>query len=196
MTQAVGNRSGSIWRRWDLHLHAPGTKLSSAFGDAGDEEVWGRYLDALSDSPVEVFGITDYFCCDTYFEVERRFRQRHSDSPKVFFPNLELRLSESISSDGSHPNIHVLFDNTPEYCDADKIRRLLTNLETQSIDDANAKTRCCDLHSAAQIEAATVSLDGLLGALHSTFGHAKPYLLAFPANNDGSDQRTATHRER
>lgn len=185
MAQLPENKAGSVWRRWDLHLHAPGTKLSNAFGDAEEEEVWGSYLDALENSPVQVFGITDYFSCDTYFEVARRFQKRHPHSTKIFFPNLELRLSESISKDGSHPNIHVLFDNNPDCCDRDKIGRLLTNLETQSVDDANAKTRCCDLQSAAQIEAATVSLDGLLGALIDTFGDAKPYLLAFPANNDG-----------
>src|SRR5690606_18011497 len=140
MAHSGYSRSGSIWRRWDLHIHAPGTRLSDAFGDATDAEVWKRCLDALNESPVQVFGITDYFCCDTYFEVDRRFRHRHPDSSKVVFPNRELRLSESISKDGSHPNIHVLFDNKPDFCDANKIRRFLVNLETQSVDDANTRS--------------------------------------------------------
>lgn len=178
-------KTGSIWRRWDLHLHAPGTKLSNGFGNPTDDNIWNRYLDALEASAVQVFGITDYFSCDTYFDVQRRFRERFPNSQKAFFANLELRLSESISKDGSHPNIHVLFDNDPEHCDEAKIRRLLTNLETQSVDDANAKTRCSDLTTATQFEAATVTLDGLLDALRDTFGEAKPFLLAFPANNDG-----------
>jgi predicted ATPase len=183
MPSSNDNKSGSTWRRWDLHLHAPGTKLSNSFGDAGDEAVWDRYLEVLETSAVQVFGITDYFSCDTYFEVDRRFRDRYPQSGKSFFANLELRLSESISKSGSHPHIHILFDNDPAVLA--KIPRLLTNLETQSVDDANAKTRCADLTTPAQMEAATVSLDGLLEALTKTFGDTKPYLLGFPANNDG-----------
>lgn len=176
--------TGSIWRRWDLHLHAPGTKLSNAYGDVNDD-TWRRFIDALEESPVNVFGITDYFSGDTYFELVRRYSEKHPNSDKVFFLNIEFRLSESISKDGSHPNIHVIFDNNTDACGQDKITRFLTNLETQSIDNANAKTRCSDLKETADFAAATVSLDNLLKALRDTFGDNKPYLLAFPANNDG-----------
>lgn len=185
MTDTIETRAGSIWRRWDLHIHAPGTKLSNAFGDSEDDGVWEQYIDVLEDSPVQVFGITDYFCCDTYFKFIKRFRDRKPESRKIFFPNLELRLSQSISADGSHPNIHVIFDNNPELCSLDKLTRFLTNLETQSINDENARCRCADLRTKADFESATVSLDDLLGALKKTFGDGQPYLIAFPANNDG-----------
>lgn len=176
---------GSLWRRWDLHLHAPGTKLNNAFGDPADEAVWDRYLEALENSPVMVFGITDYFCCDTYFEVERRFRARYPESERIFLPNLELRLSESISKDGGHPHIHVIFDMGDGLCNPEKIARFLTNLETQNIDNADAKLRCTDLKTQDDFAAATVSLDALKSALSATFGETRPYLIAFPANNDG-----------
>lgn len=176
---------GSLWRRWDLHLHAPGTKLNNAFGDPADEAVWGRYLDALENSPVTVFGITDYFCCDTFFEVERRYHAKYPHSERIFLPNLELRLSESISKDRGHPHIHVIFEMGDGLCDQDKIVRFLTNLETQNIDNADTKLRCTDLKTEADFAAATVSLDALKAALSATFGEARPYLVAFPANNDG-----------
>lgn len=185
MKQLIENPSGSLWRRWDLHLHAPGTKLNNAFGDAGDEIVWDRYLEGLKNSPVKVFGITDYFCCDTFFEVERRYRVKYPDSKRVFLPNLEVRLSESISKDGGHPHIHVIFEMREGLCDQDKIARFLTNLETQNIDDADTKLRCADLNAVADFAAATVSLDALKKALSDTFGETRPYLIAFPANNDG-----------
>lgn len=185
MKSIAQNAMGSIWRRWDLHLHAPGTKLSNAFGDPSDESIWDRYLEVLNDSPVSVFGITDYFCCDTFFEVNRRFSEKYPDSDKVFLPNLELRLSESISKNGSHPHIHVLFDLGSELCDQDKITRFLTNLKTQNSDDTDAALRCIDLRTAGDFEAASVSLDALNAALSDTFGESEPYLVAFPANNDG-----------
>lgn len=176
---------GSLWRRWDLHLHAPGTKLNNAFGDPADEAVWDRYLKALEDSPITVFGITDYFCCDTFFEVERRYRAKYPNSERIFLPNLELRLSENISKDGGHPHIHVIFGMGERLCDQAKIARFLTNLETQNIDNADTKLRCIDLKTEADFAAATVSLDALKKTLIATFGETRPYLIAFPANNDG-----------
>ena len=59
---------GSTWKRWDLHLHAPGTKLSDSYGGAIDETL-KRYVDELEASDVEAFGITDYFSFDSYFAV-------------------------------------------------------------------------------------------------------------------------------
>jgi len=184
-TAVVNNPCGSLWRRWDLHIHTPGTKLSDAFGDNASDEVWNRYIDALEESPVQVFGITDYFSCNAYFELLQRFQERKPDSTKIFFPNIEFRLSESISKDGSHPNIHVIFDNAEDISNDEVLSRFLTNMETQTINDANAKTRCSDLKVQADYEAATVSLDSLTKALKDTFGNIKPYLIAFPANNDG-----------
>lgn len=185
MTNPLACNAGSLWRRWDLHLHTPGTKLSNGFGDRNDDGVWNEYIDQLESSLVQAFGVTDYFSCDTYFELIERYKARKPDSTKVFFPNIELRLAESISADGSHPHIHVIFDNDPATCGKDKLARFLSDLHTQSIDDENAKGRCCDLKSEADFAAATVTLDDLLKALAETFGDARPYLLAFPANNDG-----------
>ena len=185
MSNITDTQSGSIWRRWDLHIHAPGTKLSNGYGDPQDDAVWNRYIDLLESSPVQVFGITDYFCCDTYFSLIDRYSARHPNSTKVFFPNVELRLSQSISADGGLPHIHLLFDNDPAVANQDKVQRFFTNLSTQSVNDDNARTRCTDLKSRSDFEAATVSLDDLLKALGETFGDSKPYLIAFPANNDG-----------
>ncbi|WP_432256240.1 TrlF family AAA-like ATPase [Limimaricola sp. AA108-03] len=175
---------GSLWRRWDLHIHAPGTKLNNAYGRV-DEETWEKFIDKLEESPVSVFGVTDYFSCDNYYEFKRRYEERFPQTEKVFFPNIEFRLSESISKDGSHPDIHVIFDNDEGKAPREKIERFLINLEIQDVDHASAKVRCIDLEGEAQFTAATVTLDGLTKALAETFGSEKPYLLAFPANNNG-----------
>lgn len=184
MTVLTESRIGSLWRRWDLHIHAPGTKLSNGFG-GDDDAIWDRYIDALEVSPVQVFGITDYFSADTYFELLRRYPQRKPDSVKVFFPNIEFRLSESISADGSLPHIHIIFDNDPVKCGREKIERFLSELQTQTVDGEQVRPRCSDLKTAAQFAAATISLTDLTKALDDTFGDARPYRIAFPANNDG-----------
>lgn len=184
MIDSLASKRGSLWRRWNLHLHAPGTKLSNSYGNP-DEELWRRYIDAIEESPVTVFGITDYFCCDGYFELVRRFRERKPASQKIFFANLELRLSESISADGTLPHIHVIFDNAETISCEEKIGRFLTDLNTQSINDDSVRKRCADLVTTADFKSATVSLDQLEDALSKTFGESKPYLIGFPANNNG-----------
>ena len=52
------NNAGSIWRRWDPHIHTPGTVLNDQFGD---EEAWEDFLQRIEESNplIEVLGITD-----------------------------------------------------------------------------------------------------------------------------------------
>lgn len=176
---------GSLWRRWDLHLHTPITRLSNAYENAGTDATWDSYIDFLEASPVHAFGVTEYFGVDAFFEVARRYKAKYPASSKVLFPNIELRLSESISRTGNHPHLHIIFDNDPKTSNPETLKRFCTHLETQSSDDSDVCIRCVDLDTSAKIMAATVSLDQVLDALKETFGTARPYLLAFPANNDG-----------
>ena len=82
---------GSEWRKWDLHVHAPGAKLNDGYIAPPD---WDQYCKVIEESDVEAIGIADYFSLDSYFEFCKQHRQRYPDSQKVFFPNLELRLNQ------------------------------------------------------------------------------------------------------
>lgn len=84
---------GSEWRKWDLHLHAPGTRLSDGYKPLD----WDRYCSTLESSDVAVFGITDYFCFNGYREVKREHAARNPESKKLLLPNLELRLNEAVN---------------------------------------------------------------------------------------------------
>ncbi len=176
---------GSLWRRWDLHLHTPDTRLSNAYDGAGSDAAWDKYIDALEASPVQAFGITEYFGSDAYFKLLDKYRAKYPNSNKVFFANIELRLAESISANGGHPHLHVVFDNDQSICGPEILKRFCTNLRTQALDGSDVRLKCIDLDTEAKIQSATVSLDDILSALQETFGAAKPYLLIFPANNDG-----------
>jgi hypothetical protein len=80
---------GSLWHRWDPHLHAPGTLLNDQFG--GD---WEAYLGRIeqSDPRIEALGVTDYFCVETYKEVRRRQAAGRLTDVRFLFPNVELRI--------------------------------------------------------------------------------------------------------
>jgi len=184
------SRKGSEWRRWDLHVHTPETKLSDSFGD--DETVWDRYIDILEDSSVQAFGITDYFSSDGYFNLIERYRKKHPNSNKVFFLNIEFRLVEAISSNSSSPHMHVIFDNEENVCSKSRIDEFLFNLKTSGETENGVPIPCADLKTKNQFSEASISLEGLQYALNETFGEDKPYLLAFPAKNDGVKSTDST----
>lgn len=51
--------AGSEWRKWDLHVHAPGTALNNGYGAAKDE-AWEEFCQVIESSDVAVIGIADY----------------------------------------------------------------------------------------------------------------------------------------
>ena len=175
--------NGSQWRRWDLHVHAPGTKLSNAYNCKYD--VWDKFISELEKSPVTVFGITDYFSADGYFNLKQKYFKKYPDTQKIFFPNIEFRLSETISNSGDNPHIHIIFDYDENNCNEEKIRNFLVNVKTSVTNNNNAKLSCSELTSEKHYKSATVSLNELTNKLSDIFGYSKPYLIVFPANNNG-----------
>ena len=56
---------GSEWRRWEPHIHAPGTVMNNQFSGPN---AWGDYLTALEQATpvIEAVAVTDYYVTDTY----------------------------------------------------------------------------------------------------------------------------------
>lgn len=186
---------GSEWRKWDLHVHAPGTRLNNQYGKPS-EDTWERFCSYLEESDVAVIGITDYFTCDAFFEFRKEHRARHPRSRKVFLPNLELRLNEAVNNPGEHVHVHLLFrpDVTKEAVNA-----LLSSLETECTDKDQRVVRCSDLRSEREIASATVSRHNIRKAILATFGESTPsdhVLVLVPAGNDGIDIESGKLRNR
>lgn len=172
---------GSTWKRWDLHLHAPGTKLSDSYGGATDETL-KRYVGELEASDVQAFGITDYFSFDSYFAVSVAYGKHHPKGGKFFVPNIEFRLTETVSSDGRNVHTHVLID--PVIGTRDKLTTLLGDLYTHKTRDG-VRLRCRELASKEDHEQATVSITDLKSALADVFPDETAYIIVTAANNDG-----------
>lgn len=173
--------NGSNWQRWDLHIHAPGTKLSDAFGEPSEENI-KKYVEELQASDVQAFGITDYFSFDSYFTVLKSYKSNFPDGAKAFFLNIEFRLTETISSDGRNVHTHVLFD--PDIATEAKLGTLLSDLHTHMTRNG-ARVRCNELKCDADHKQATVSIMELKSALTRVFPDDSAYLIITAANNDG-----------
>ena len=122
---------GSIWRRWDPHIHAPGTTLNDQFGGA---DAWETYLSAIeaSDPKIEALGVTDYYLLDTYRAVLQHKTNGRLADVTTILPNIELRLTTRAAN--GFVNIHLLIDPTEED-HLEETERFLARLEFEAHGD-------------------------------------------------------------
>lgn len=103
---------GSLWRRWDLHIHTPGTKKNDQFSGNTIDEKWQKYIENINNSKEEiaVIGVTDYFSIDNYFTFLEKVKNGEiTKNFDLIVPNVELRMSP-ITGSGKAINIHCLFN--------------------------------------------------------------------------------------
>lgn len=107
---------GSEWRKWDLHIHTPGTAKNDQYGNS--EDVWNQYIDALEKSDVTVFGITDYFSINNYIKVKEYQKQGRLNG-KYILPNIEMRIYP-VTDSKKLINIHAIFDPSLDVADIER----------------------------------------------------------------------------
>ena len=100
----TNNPVGSIWHRWDPHIHIPGT-LKNDFKKGTLDEFIQKVN--TSSPPIKALGITDYCVLDSYEKVLPIFRDGKLPNVKLLFPNIELRFAVSAGG-GSPINFHLL----------------------------------------------------------------------------------------
>lgn len=123
---------GSEWRRWDPHIHAPGTVLNNQFGASNS---WDSYLSAIeSASPmIEAIGVTDYYVTETYEELLQHRAAGRLPNVKLVFPNIELRLD--VRAQSGFVNLHLLV--CPDETDhLDQARRFLSRIRFDAYSDS------------------------------------------------------------
>ncbi|WP_133610919.1 TrlF family AAA-like ATPase [Aquabacterium commune] len=117
---------GSLWQRWDPHIHAPGTAMNDQFSG---NDPWGEFCDRVNKQTptLKVLGITDYFLIDTYETALAVKAAGRLPGVDLLFPNIEIRLSIGTSSN-SAVNAHLLF--SPDASDhLNRIRRLMAGFK-------------------------------------------------------------------
>lgn len=180
--------NGSEWRKWDLHVHPPGTKLGDCYKKESGEPDLPQFCEIIYDSEVFALGITDYFSFDGFFSFKQEYENKYgNDATRVFFPNLELRLPQNLNQSGQSVNIHLLF--RPDLTEAEA-EKFLTLLVTESTaDPAQKEIRCKELSTKADFETATVSLPSIETAIRGVFGRKATIedhvLIVTAATGDG-----------
>jgi len=105
---------GSVWRRWDLHVHTPASLLgdrqaaNSYYGD------WDQYLAELEQKAeqhqISVIGVTDYWTIEGYKRLlTEKVANNRLSNIDFLIPNIEGRLGLQTHK-GQPVNFHILID--------------------------------------------------------------------------------------
>ncbi len=187
---------GSEWRKWDLHIHPPGTTLADGYDKKNGQMDWERFCKWIHESDVDAVGITDYFSLDGFFAFKDNYNRLYPQSVKVFFPNLELRLNESVNRAADLVDFHVIFPPSLSRKQADEFLR---NLKTQQADSNDRNISCAELQTRDDFESASISRDGLKTAVQNTYGKGAIYtnhlLFIAAINNSGLRPDTSSKRK-
>lgn len=129
---------GSEWRRWEPHIHAPGTTLNNQFTGP---TAWHDYLTALEGATpvIEAIAVTDYYVTDTYEELLRYKAAGRLPGVSLIFPNVELRLDVATAK-GGFVNLH-LFVSPEDPKHLEELQRLLSRMQFNVMQDRFDCTR-------------------------------------------------------
>jgi ABC-type lipoprotein export system ATPase subunit len=119
---------GSLWKKWDLHVHTP----ESVFNNYSGPESWEKFIRELEELPPEfkVIGINDYIFLDGYKRILVEKSNGRLANIELFLPVIELRLDKFGGSAGhlSRVNYHIIFSSeiTPDLIEHQFLNALYT----------------------------------------------------------------------
>ena len=96
---------GSIWRRWDPHVHFPGTVQNDQFGDLSIADALNQL--AARTPTIEAVGVTDYCTTRGFRAVAAEWSAGAGTSILYLFPNVEFRF-DTATTRGRGINIHLM----------------------------------------------------------------------------------------
>lgn len=107
------NSRGSLWRKWDLHIHTPAS-LRQEYGGNTDD-AWDKFIHDLENLPSEfkVIGVNDYIFLDGYKKLLGAKLSGRLSNIELLLPVIELRIDKFVGTEGhwGRINLHVIFSD-------------------------------------------------------------------------------------
>lgn len=118
---------GSVWRRWDLHIHTPLSMLGSSYAGVSFADFIDELEKKSTERSISVIGVTDYMTIDGYTKLhEEKYSNNRLTSIDLLIPNIEFRMMPQ-TADGKALNLHLLVDPAAEN-HIERINAALRNL--------------------------------------------------------------------
>ena len=160
--QELELNQGSVWRKWDLHIHPKNTN---------------EFHQSIEQSDISVFGIAGYFFINNYKAFIKEFSNKYPNSKKIFFPNIELRLDNK-NTKNEYINIHIIFSNIDKT--VNKIDDFLTRLPLVNQENKHVS----QISTKKELGVAMINIDELSKQLSISFKDDE-YILVGVANGLG-----------
>lgn len=177
---------GSMWTKWDLHLHSPLTNLNNQFKVSIDE-----YAKKIVDHDIALVGVTNYF----FFQQDELEKIRDAlsflNSDTTVLGNLEFRLTQP-DKDGEWINVHLVFSErfTTKY-----INSMLEKFKVVNTNDQGMTIWCSEesfKENSVKISDVVVDLKSLLEHVQGSMQLGRDFLLAICPCGYGGFQPKAT----
>jgi len=110
----LGNHEiGSVWSKWDLHVHTPASVVQGYSGSSDDQ--WEKFVQDLEALPEEfaVLGVNDYLFLDGYRRLLELKLNGRLQNIETLFPVVEFRLAKFAGHNKmSRINYHLIFSES------------------------------------------------------------------------------------
>lgn len=171
---------GSIWNKWDLHIHSPYTHQNNLYGTTTIDE----FVSKVISSDLSLIGVTNYFFFKDNELEEIRDKFREKGSQTTVLGNLEFRLHQP-NKDGEWINVHCIFS---ENITTRKINDVMSNLAISNT-TRDGKSIYCSQQSFVELSAKTsevvVEFDSLINHLNRNLKFGVDFLIAGCPNGYG-----------
>lgn len=165
---------GSVWNKWDLHIHSPYTNMNKY--SCSDDD----FMQKIKNEKLTCVGLTNYF---KFKDEEYALKEKLEKLGIKVLMNLELRLDYQNNNQSGNENLdlHILFSET---ITKTEIEKLLNNIECNM--QGNSK-KLIDLSSEEDFKFAVVSFDELFKHLESqSLNLQGKYLVGFLSRGKGN----------
>ena len=171
---------GSIWSKWDLHIHSPYTHQANEYRASTIDE----FVDKIIDSELSLTGITNYFFFkdNELDEIREKFQEK--DFKHTVLGNLEFRIDQQ-NKDGEWINVHCIFS---ENITTHQINTILSTLPISNTTDSGKNIYCSQQSfsdSNIKTSEAIVNFDSLINHLNSNLKFGVEFLIAACPNGYG-----------
>ncbi|MAM55803.1 MAG: DNA repair protein [Salinicola sp.] len=171
---------GSIWNKWDLHIHSPYTHQENQFGNTTID----NYVDKLISSEISLIGVTNYFFFEAGELDEIREKIREKNAKITVLGNLEFRIDQQ-NKDGEWINVHCIFS---EDLSTQKINDILSTLALSNT-TSDRKSIYCSRQSIAdsqsKLSETIVNFESLVKHLNKNLKFGIDFLIAACPNGYG-----------
>lgn len=171
---------GSIWSKWDLHIHSPYTYQANEFGSTTIDE----FVSKIISCNLSLIGITNYFFFkdNELDEIRDKFQEKGSET--AVLGNLEFRIDQQ-NKDGEWINLHCIFS---ENISAQKINAILSTLPISNTTTEGKNIYCSQqsfADSKIKTSEAIVKFDSLIEHLNKNLKFGVDFLIAACPNGYG-----------